>query len=427
MKSELTPILSTPAASRPQTPSHLPEKLSIGMWIWSWITAATPGEPYHDLEKCVLDLKERGFNAVRIEAGLNWAFDLNGVPRGAIEFCPWVAGHGSNLSLFNARGGGRHDVLKRLLQLFRLAKKHGVFVILTDWEYQDSTSFVADLAIREEVNSVPLEERYMLLAKQHARLLDVLKTEGLEKQVAFVEIMNEPYYSQVAGSRDYPGDGQALHEAAIEYLRAKHPDILVAHDGEPISIPNNCQVLDLHIYGGSSLYFNHLWKQTIWSEDFKPEDPLSLDALKRVLKEDFTPWDQYMKPAENIREFWRPVMWLYDNLDNEKWDAWAAELYGQHKEQLQEEVKNRYAQKAAEAKLRNLPLVIGEGGFFYPPRLSRFEATQPALDFFELYADLAIEHGYWGFMPHTYIGADTLIWNENPEWLRRINRKFQNG
>ena len=44
------------------------------------MTMATPGEPYHDLEKVVAGLPERGFNAVRVEAGLNWCFQLNGRP-----------------------------------------------------------------------------------------------------------------------------------------------------------------------------------------------------------------------------------------------------------------------------------------------------------------------------------------------------------
>jgi len=90
-----------------QTPAHLPEKLSISCWIWSWISSAAKDEPYYDLERCILELKQRGFNTVRIEAGLNWAFTLDGKPRGPMEFCQWIAGHGWNLSSVNAKGGGR--------------------------------------------------------------------------------------------------------------------------------------------------------------------------------------------------------------------------------------------------------------------------------------------------------------------------------
>jgi len=90
--------------------------LSIDSWIWSWIVAATPGEPYDDLERCVLELKERGFNAVRVEAGLNWAFGLDGRPRGPMTFGPWIAGHGWNFSSVDARGGGRLNVLESIVR-----------------------------------------------------------------------------------------------------------------------------------------------------------------------------------------------------------------------------------------------------------------------------------------------------------------------
>ena len=74
-----------PTAERPPSyhlPDHLPKELSIGMFIWSWITMATRGEPYYDLEQAVAGLPERGFNAVRAEAGLNWCFRVDG-SRGA--------------------------------------------------------------------------------------------------------------------------------------------------------------------------------------------------------------------------------------------------------------------------------------------------------------------------------------------------------
>jgi hypothetical protein len=173
-------------------PDHLPRKLSISCWIWSWITSATEGEPYGDLERCIVELKERGFNTVRVETGLNWAFTLDGQPRGQMEFGAWIAGYGWNFSTVNSKGGGRHDVLKRLIHLFELAKKHGIWVILTSWEYQDSSWFVADPAIRSEILSHPINDRFMLLARQHDRLLNILEDLDLSSQVAFVEVHNEP-------------------------------------------------------------------------------------------------------------------------------------------------------------------------------------------------------------------------------------------
>ena len=53
-------------------PNHLPPKLTISCWQWAWLTAALPDEPYGDLEKVMVGLAERGFNTIRIDAGLNW-------------------------------------------------------------------------------------------------------------------------------------------------------------------------------------------------------------------------------------------------------------------------------------------------------------------------------------------------------------------
>jgi len=407
-------------------PGHLPKKLSIDCWIWSWIVAATPGEPYDDIERCVLEVRERGFNAVRVDAGLNWAFRLDGRPRGPMEFRSWIAGYGENFSSVNARGGGRFDVLERLLHLFELARKHGIWVILTSWEYQDSSWFVADPGIRAEVYSIPEARRFMHMAEQHDRLLNILESKGLAQCVAFVEVHNEPEYS------DFPKgpEHKSLHEEAVAMLRARHPDVLVsgdfaAHDYP--NIPHNVQVFDQHIYAGANWYFQDLYGQTVLSREFDPHDPRLLEPLRRVLKDELVPWDDFMKPAANVRQFWRPIMWLFENIDNAKWDAWVAERFPAWEDRIRAEARKRFSEDAAEAQRLGLPLVLDEGGFFYPPRLSRFELSPPALSVMDLFTDLAIEHGYWGYMPGTYCGPEHLVWHENPEWLRRTNERFQQG
>jgi hypothetical protein len=414
-------------------PAHLPRRLSISLWISSWIAAATRGEPYEDLDRCMRQLKDRGFNCLRAEAGLNWAFRLDGTPRGEVEFGPWIAGHGWNT--VSAKGGGRHDILERLRLLMELARKHDVFVILTSWEYQDSSWFVADPAIRSEVFSVPLEKRFLHLAQQFDRLLKVLEARDLHRHLAFIEVHNEPDVSEFpAGCGIYqpveaaPEASKRLHEEAIAFLRASHPDTLVSADftkHEFDYVPDNAQVFDQHIYAGWELYWKNLYPRTIFHPDFDPRDPLELPALREILRPDWTPWDEFMKPARNVREFWRPIMWLYENLDNQKWDRWVAQQFPEVQARMIRIFETRFAADAAEARRRNWPLVFDEGGFWYPPRLSRFELSPPALGVLERMCDLAIAHGYWGFMPGTYCAPHDLIWDENPTWLRAINARFQ--
>lgn len=376
-----------------RVPDHLPRKLSINLWVWNWIVAATPGEPYDDLERCVLELKQRGFNTIRVETGLNWAFRLDGRPRGAMEFGPNIAGHGWNCSLFNARGGGRHDVLERLIHLFELARRHGLWVILSSWEYQDSSPFVADPGIRAEIFSIPEEHRFMHLAEQHDRLLNILKARGLEKHLAFVEVHNEVDASKFPRGTE----SKRLHQEAVALLRDHHPEVLISGDfsvHDYAIIPENVQVFDQHVYAGLRWYWDDLYGRTVWSKDFDPANPRSLEPLHRVLKDDFVPWDEYMKPAANINSFWRPIMWLFDNLDNARWDLWAAERFEEWKDRIWAEARRLVAEDAQEARRRKLPLVLDEGGFFYPPRLSRFELSPVGLSLLDLLTDLAIEHDY---------------------------------
>jgi len=408
-------------------PAHLPARLSISCWIWSWITSATPDEPYGDLERCFVELRERGFNAVRVEAGLNWAFLPDGTARGPMDFGPFVPGYGWNASTVNSVGGGRHDVLSRLFKLFELADHYDVWVILTSWEYQDSSWFVADPAIRKEVYSVPADRRYMHLARLLAHLIDLLKERGLSHRIAFAEILNESDCSEVTGGEE----GRRLHTEAISFLRGRHSDILISADfSDPgrennyALFPDNAQVFDYHIYAGAPWYFSDLFGLTIWSSEFDPRHPEKLEVLRRVLRKDIVPWDTFMKPAQNIREFWRKVMWLYENLDNDRWDEWVGERFGLWESRVRQHAEELFAGDAREARRRGLPLVMDEGGFFYPPRLSRFELSPRALAVLDLMADLAIKYGYWGFMPGTYCGPEHQIWHENPEWLRQINGKF---
>ncbi|MGA2621615.1 MAG: cellulase-like family protein [Thermoguttaceae bacterium] len=405
-------------------PDHLPKKLSIGMFIWNWVAMGTPGEPYHDLEKAVAGLPERGFNAVRVEAGLNWCFRMDGQPRGEMEFGPWIAGYRDNLTSVNARGGGRYDVLKRLTRLMELARRHGVYVILTSWEYQDSSWLVADPQIRAEVMAVPEEKRLMHMARQHDRLLRALKNKGLHRNIAFVEVHNEPDASLFPQGEK----GKQLHQEAIAFLREAHPDVLVSGDycsHNPAIVPDNVQVYDQHTYV-AGLYWSALYGQTIWHKDFDPANPRKLNLLKRLLKDKIVPYAEFMKPAENVREFWRGIDWLYFNLDNERFDEWILEEYTRREAGMKQQAAGIFEADAREARRRKLPAVCDEGGYFYPPLGSKFELRPPGTSMFQLQVDLAIKHGYWGMMPTTYCGAEHPIW-DNVEWLRAINGRFQLG
>lgn len=47
-------------------PSHLPERLAITLWDFSWYTRAGAAEPFEDIDRAFAEAAERGYNTVRI-------------------------------------------------------------------------------------------------------------------------------------------------------------------------------------------------------------------------------------------------------------------------------------------------------------------------------------------------------------------------
>ena len=424
-------------------PDHLPPKMSISCWIWSWITSAAPGEPFADLEKAVAGLRERGFNAIRIEAGPNWCFNLDGSPRGVMEFRPWVAHPTTNLG--DARHGGSHDVLKRVIRLFELARKYDIFVILSSWDYQDSTLFVADPAIRAQVLSVPPRGRLMHLARQNDRLLDILKQKKLERQIAFVEVHNEIEFSEFCregspcsghasqseiddflASAPPMSDMQALCEESIGWLRQRHPDLLVTCDfSVSAATPANAQVYDKHVYM-SGLVFE-LYRQTVWNVDFDPSNFQRSPLLAHLLKKEILPYEVLAKAMDTAKDFWKLQFWLLENVDNTKHDAWLREHLREWEPVMRETARRFMLNDAAQARRLGLPAVLDECGMFIRPWGSRFEESPDGRRIFEYVTDCAIAGGYWGHMPTTYSSPCWPAWTEYGDWLKEINTRFQNS
>jgi len=96
-------------------PTHLPNRLTISFWLWGYYMGAQQGEVFHDLEARFIELKERGFNTVRIDAGMGLCHTLDGRPRGMITLREPFPGHSHLIRQMNFKGG-RCDVLQRLIE-----------------------------------------------------------------------------------------------------------------------------------------------------------------------------------------------------------------------------------------------------------------------------------------------------------------------
>ena len=435
----------------PSVPSHLPARLTICYYGWQWITTALPSEAFGNLAEAIRETKDRGFNCIRAEMGLNWMFDLRGNRRGKIKFTNWIPGLSGNLHCVDAIGGGEHDVFERVMRLFELAEQHGVFVIMTSWEYQDAISQLDHPQIRTEILAVPYSQRLPLLARQYDHLLTELKKRGLHKRIAQVEIINELNQPPLICSMSNAGETtaewvrgdvpspscsfeevRALAENAISYLRTRHPDLLFTVDGLVACrdfnnvYPRHAQVADHHVYcDGVTQAFWSKCDINAFSRE-TPPDPARNSFLRSVLKPDITPWSEFVHRARRVRQVWWGIGWLYANLDNSKFDRWCIEHFSEYEPKIRQSIDMQFNCAAKFAREKDLPLIVDEGFILYPPLRSRFVTSAEGRRGEEIGVNAAIASQHWGIMPTGYFRPDTPTWRDEKQcsWIGSLNQKI---
>ena len=413
-------------------PEHLPPRLAIAQFLWTWLIDVTPGGAYGDLDRVFDDCDERHHNCIRADAGLNWAFDQSGRPRGAIELLPWAPGVCDNFRDVYPEKAVKYDVLERVVKMFELAKKHNIYVTLTSWEYQDSTAHLADPKLREDVFSTPPAERFERLANMHDRMIQELKKNGLEKQIAFVEIHNEIDYS------DFPTDwlvAKPLVEKALGRLQKAHPDILFTADyGGPSpfrqdfpgyhALPDNLQVADQHIYTLGVQKALHDLTDT-WLGNQVPPDPKDNPLLAYMIGgKPKLSWDEWVRHASRVRRSWWPLDWFFANIDPDRYDYWMFEHFGEYAPEMTALLAGNMRAWGNFSRSRGIPAVVDEGYLFWPPRNSRFEESAAGRGIYEVAVNTGIEQGYWGIMLSNYAGPHQPLWKENPTWISKMNQRI---
>ena len=152
------------------------ERLAISFWIWALWDTGTNGF-FNDLKLRMTELVERGFNCIRIESGAGITHDATGRQRGELEFLNILPGHGHYTRQMEHMTGGRVNLMKRLLELCTIAKRHNVKVILSSWYYLH-TYWFTDKSITDELLGLPPEKRFMYFARGLSYILRRTETKG---------------------------------------------------------------------------------------------------------------------------------------------------------------------------------------------------------------------------------------------------------
>jgi hypothetical protein len=418
-------------------PSHLPQRLTISLWDFSWYTRAEPGGPFADLDRAFAETVERGYNAVRICAApllLFGGLSHEGRPLASLAESLAIDGlgaapgggfYGEGTRWYDVPGGYSLDVGARLLELFEAAARHGVVVILASWEYQQSPAFARSSAWFEAIHAVPEEARYELLAASWNRMLEHLSAAGHRDTIALVELHNEVDFSLLP---DFSSPHASSGIQAVERLRAAHPDLLVtASWGKPPhlamhQLPDGLGAAQFHVYsyGVLDALQQRLDIRAEGSEGFPNA------ALRDLLRPGAPTPADYGRAAS-----WKfeatvvtdQMIYGYDQLDADRWDTWLYENYGPYRAVMEREIESRTVAIAEWARWKGVPAVVGEGWIGYTPLHGTFEEGPIGRALAEIGIRTALDHGVWGVVlcsnaaPHHPMWADVA-------WQRRLNAEI---
>lgn len=433
-------------------PEHLATPLSISFWGSNYFYGIKEGEYFHDLEKCFVELKERGFNTVRVDSGAGLCHDATGRRRGEINLHEPFPGF-STLRQMDLRtdlatqGGCRCDVMEKVIELFRLARTYEVKVILSSWFYLHTFWFVEDDLV-QEFFALPPEKRFMRFAVDADRILSELRARSLQSQIAFVEIFNEfdsfPKHwklnstwktdaAKLQGMREFRG----WHEEALDFIKARHPDLLFGIDtcGSGVDreiLPRNAHVWDYHIYYSWDVYGN-LFETLVHQDGFDFGNAATHPVLGRFLRSPLAGIEAVRscrKHLEHVTHSWPRRVWLYHNLDERKLpelerllDKHLAAHTGEYMKAVDDSI--RKALEIRKAIFPDILLVVGEGATYCAHRHMRWEEKSDAYWELVSYATRRLrEEGHWGCVPRTNSGPEDPSWIEFPERLRQATGCF---
>lgn len=422
--------------------NKLPRKLTITMWDFSWYTMTLPGEPYHDLGARFQEAVERGYNTIRICAMPFMLFTDKGKRPGPLKFGN-LGEVGQRTRWYNCRGGAVLDGHAHLLELFRQAKEHGCYIMLSSWEYQQSPSFLAHPGLRDLLAAIPPEDRFMALARSLDQLIRFVKSEGYGSQIVYAELHNEVEFGQLTAVGTVKGfaetDTPALVEAmqpyieeAIDFLREQHPDVLMTasytlNEAYPKAyVARNMQVAHFHLYIKGVL--NELMDKAGLNDS---EVPFPNPFVQSLLREDAPPFAEWTLPAgQQWRMEGNPVglklIYLHDWADSDKWDLFLYDRYSDHKLAMLQKADLRFEEIHDWVRHSGLPIVIGEGYVGYTPLYANFEEG-PVGKFIAEYAiRKGMNLGFWGMTLCSNCAPHHPFWNDI-SWQQKWNAFILNS
>lgn len=418
-----------PVNQRPSgVPAHLPDRLAITLWDFSWYVRTGPGEPFEDLDVAFARARELGYNAVRICA-MPFLLFASGLDTSALRLGPIGGGYASRVRWYDV---GQHTVIDaraHLLDFFRAAQRHGILVIASSWEYQQSPAFAAERDWHDALQAVDPEERLIVLGEAMADLVDLLVAHDLDQTLAFVELHNEVQAGHLTaglpGVEDVVVELRDRLEVGHAVFTSRHPDVLcgVNYAAVPVTamrgVPRNAGALVVHPYVYGVL--DDLVEEFALRGD--PADFPQARADAELLRPGAPRLREWAPPADEVWKQEASIVglaeiYVHDWCDPVAVDRWLYDRYGAHRIAMANRLREWIGVAADHADRLGIPLVLGEGWVGYTPRDSRFEEGPVGAQICRDAVRLSAQVGAWGSVvcsnaaPHHAMWADADLQQE---------------
>jgi hypothetical protein len=426
MDAALTPPSRSPYVPV-QVPAHAPDRLTITLWDFSWYVRSGAGEPFEDLDRAAAEAVERGYNTVRICA-MPFLLFGSGLDTSEVRLDRLGGDYAQNVRWYDVKAPTRFDGQAKLLDLFETCKRHGLYVILSSWEYQQSSSFSVDAEWWDALRAVDPEDRAVALAESLSALIDFLAAHGLDDRVVFTELHNEVQAGHLTDGIT-PGridEQRCLIEleprlsrglARFHELQPDRP-VTVNYAHVPVAamraIPAEIDVLAVHpyIYG--------VLDETTAAFDLRgelaefPREAVDAAGILRVGAPDATTWvlsddDAWKMDATIVG---KPEIFLHDWVDPEAFDRFLYERYQVHRVEM-DRVLGIWLDVAADrARERGIPIVFGEGWIGYTPLHGNFEEGPVGAEFCRRAMRESVRVGAWGTIVCSNAAPHHPMWKD---------------
>jgi hypothetical protein len=239
---------------RPSNPIATAEKhpRAITMWEFSWIERRWPGAGYEDWDRALDELKQRGYNAVRIDP---FPHLLAADPHKTWTLWPeW------NTQMWGSPDVNRIVLLPALFEFIGKCRDRGIKVGLSTWYRKD------DADTRMTITSPEV------MAANWIKTLDLISGAGLIDSILYTDLCNEwPGEDWAPFMKPHMSYGEWDNPASLDYMRTAIALVRAKYPAMPLLFSvasGNMQSFLDHDLHDFDLLDPHIWMAQQYGGEF---------------------------------------------------------------------------------------------------------------------------------------------------------------